>query len=55
MLFENGNIVEDVNNNIKIAFNGNSSIYKSMKKDGILEDMKSKGIKWTFICSVDSR
>ena len=40
--------------NLQFASNGNGSIYLSMKKNGIIEDMKSKGIEWVYICSVDN-
>lgn len=39
---------------IKEASDGNGSIYNSLKKDGILEDMKSKNIKWVFVGGVDN-
>ena len=39
---------------IKEASDGNGSIYSSMKKHKILEDMKQKNIEWVYICSVDN-
>lgn len=54
VLSEDGKLMVDINYNIKIAADGNGCIYKSMKKDGILDDMKNKGIKWIFIGSVDN-
>jgi len=39
---------------IKEAANGNGGIFDSMKKSGILDDMKEKGIEWIFIGSVDN-
>ena len=39
---------------IKEASDGNGSIYKSLKKDGILEDMKNKGVEWVFVGGVDN-
>ena len=39
---------------IKEASDGNGSIYKSLKVDGMLEDMKSNGIEWVFVGGVDN-
>lgn len=39
---------------IQFASDGNGSIYRSMKKSGILEDMKQKQIEWVYISSVDN-
>ena len=54
LLFTNGSLVLDKDYNIKIAADGNGCIYKSMKNDGILDDMKKKGVRWIFIGSVDN-
>ena len=54
LLFKNGKLVIDKDKTIKLASDGNGCIYKSMKKDGVLADMESKGIKWVFIGSVDN-
>ncbi len=54
LLNESGKLMIDENYNIKMASDGNGSIYKSMKKDGILADMKNRGIEWIFIGSVDN-
>ena len=39
---------------IKEASDGNGSIYKSLKVDGMLEDMKNNGIQWIFVGGVDN-
>ena len=39
---------------IKEASDGNGSIYKSLKVDGIIEDMKNNGIEWIFVGGVDN-
>lgn len=39
---------------IKEASDGNGSIYASLKKDGILDEMKSQNIKWVFVGGVDN-
>lgn len=54
LLGEDGKILLDENMNIKLAAAGNGCIYQSMKQDGIIEDMKKKGIKWVFIGAVDN-
>lgn len=54
LLNEDGKLLIDENYNIKVGANGNGCIYKAMKKDGILDDMKEKNIKWIFIGSVDN-
>ena len=38
----------------KLASEGNGGIFYSMSKKGIIDDMKSKNIKWIFIGSVDN-
>lgn len=54
LLFTNGKLVLDKDYTIKEAADGNGCIYKAMKKSGVLEDMKEKGIKWIFIGAVDN-
>jgi UDP-N-acetylglucosamine pyrophosphorylase len=39
---------------IKEASDGNGSIYKSLKVDGMLDDMKNNNIKWVFVGGVDN-
>lgn len=54
LIDENGKLLVDENLHIKYAADGNGCIYKSMKTDGIIEDMKKNGIKWVFIGAVDN-
>ncbi len=54
ILSEEGKLLIDENYNIKVASDGNGSIYKSMKNEGILSDMKKRGIEWIFIGAVDN-
>lgn len=54
LLNEEGKLVIDEKGSIKFASNGNGAIFKSMKNNGILDDMKSKGIEWVFIGAVDN-
>ena len=54
LVSEEGKLLVDENFHIKYAADGNGCIYKSMRIDGILDDMKKKGIKWIFIGAVDN-
>ncbi len=54
LLSEDGKLMVDENYNIKVASDGNGSIYKSMKNEGILLDMKKRGVEWIFIGAVDN-
>ena len=49
-----GNLLVNNNYEIKKASDGNGAIYKSLKIQGILEDMKQKNIKWVYIANVDN-
>ncbi len=50
----NGKLMIDESGIIKEASDGNGSIYLSLKKDGILDDMKKRGIEWIFVGGVDN-
>lgn len=53
MLTKDGKIlIED--DKIKTGSNGNGGVYFAMKKQNIIDDMKTKGIKWVYICGVDN-
>ena len=54
LISEDGKLLVDENLHIKYAADGNGCIYKAMRKNGILDDMKSNNIKWIFIGSVDN-
>lgn len=54
LLSESGNFLLDGKNLIQFAADGNGSIYRSMKQEGILKDMKKRNIEWIYICSVDN-
>lgn len=49
-----GEFLLDKQGKIQFASDGNGSIYTSMKKDGILEDMKKRNIEWVLIGAVDN-
>ena len=54
LLSEDGKLVVNSEYRIKYAASGNGTIYEAMFNDGIVDDMKKKGIKWIFIGSVDN-
>jgi UDP-N-acetylglucosamine/UDP-N-acetylgalactosamine diphosphorylase len=54
ILSEQGKLLIDECGNIKLAADGNGCIYKSMKIDGVIDDMKKRGIEWVFIGAVDN-
>ena len=54
LLKRNGDLIIDKDYSIKLASDGNGSIYKAMRKNGILDDMRKKGVKWIFIGAVDN-
>ena len=53
LLTQDGKLVIE-NNNVKMAANGNGGVYKSLVKEKMIDDMKSKNIKWVYICGVDN-
>lgn len=53
MLTKEGKLVME-NNKIKTASNGNGGVYEALKKENMLEDMRSKHVKWVYICGVDN-
>ena len=53
MLTEEGKILIE-NNKIKTGSNGNGGVYLAMKEQNIIDDMKSKNVKWVYICGVDN-
>ena len=54
LIGEDGQFLLNKEGKIQFASDGNGSIYNSMKESKILEDMKSRGIEWVYICSVDN-
>lgn len=54
LMLTDGELVIDEDYTVKLASDGNGCIYKSMKNEGILEDMQTRGIKWIFIGAVDN-
>lgn len=54
MIGEDGKILIDEKGMVKEAADGHGGIFEAMYKDGVLKDMKSRGIEWVFIAGVDN-
>ena len=54
MVSTDGKILIDENHKIKQASDGHGGIFSSMLKEGIVYDMKARGIEWVFIGGVDN-
>lgn len=54
MIDTNGKILVDEQGMVKQAADGHGGIFEAMRKEGILEDMKKRGIEWIFIAGVDN-
>lgn len=54
MISEDGKILINEDGVIKEAADGNGGIYNSMKKNGIIDDMKRRNVEWIFVGPVDN-
>lgn len=54
LISQEGKLLIDENNLIKEASDGNGGIFSSMRKSGILDEMKKSDIEWIFIGAVDN-
>ena len=54
MISEEGNILLEENGLIKEASDGHGGTLNTLKRTGILDEMKEKGFKWVFISGVDN-
>lgn len=54
LINKEGKFLIGSDNLIKFASNGNGEIYKSMVKNGIIEDMKQKELEWVLITGIDN-
>lgn len=54
MIDTEGKVIIDENEKIKQASDGHGGIFISMKKNGIIEDMKKRDIQWIYISGVDN-
>lgn len=54
MLDEAGKVIINESGLIKEAADGHGGIFEAMFKNGVLNDMKSRGVEWVFVGSVDN-
>ena len=54
MLLDDGSIVMENEYTIKEAADGHGGVFESLYKNNMLENMKSRGVKWFFIGGVDN-
>lgn len=54
MISDEGKILVNEKGFVKEAADGHGGIFEAISKDGILEDMKKRGIQWIFIAGVDN-
>ncbi len=54
MIDTEGKILLDEDGMIKQAADGHGGIFEAMRKNGVLYDMKEKGIEWVYIGGVDN-
>lgn len=54
MIDTQGKILLDEDGTIKQAADGHGGIFEAMRKNGVLYDMKEKGIEWVYIGGVDN-
>lgn len=54
MISTHGKILVDEHGMVKKAADGHGGIFIAMKKEGIIDDMKKRGIEWVFIAGVDN-
>ena len=54
VLNEEGKLLLDREGKLNEAADGHGGIFVSMRKNGVIEDMKQRGIKWAFIGPVDN-
>ena len=54
MCSEQGNLLIDENGAIKEAADGHGGIFESMRRNGVIFDMQTRGVEWAFIGPVDN-
>lgn len=54
LISKDGKLLIGEDNLIKFASNGNGEIYKSLSKNGIIDDMKNKNINWVLVTGIDN-
>ena len=54
MLDEDGKIVLNEEGLIKLAADGHGGVFEALATEGVLDDMRKRGIEWIFIAAVDN-
>lgn len=54
MTSTDGKLLVDEKHKIKVASDGHGGIFSSMLKEGIIYDMKARGVEWIFVGGVDN-
>ena len=54
MISTEGKILIDETGIVKQAADGHGGVFESMSKNGVIDDMKKRGIQWMFISGVDN-
>ena len=54
MIDKDGKLIIDENRQIKMASDGHGGIFKIVQENGIIQDMKDKGIEWIYMGGVDN-
>ena len=54
MLDEDGKLIIGENDLVKEAANGHGGVFDALVSNGVLDQLKSLGIEWIFICGVDN-
>lgn len=54
MLDESGKIIIDESGLVKEAADGHGGVFEAMAQNGVLDDMRKRGVEWIFIGGVDN-
>lgn len=54
MMDEEGKLVLEANGLVKEAADGHGGVFEALGRNGILADMKARGIEWIFIAGIDN-
>lgn len=54
MLDEQGKMILNEDGLIKLAADGHGGVFEAIARNGILEDMKQRGIEWVYVAAIDN-
>ena len=54
MMDEQGGLILEENGSVKEAADGHGGVFEAIGRNGVLEDMKKRGIEWVFIAGIDN-